>query len=86
MNISGVLVHADSKKIDQVKNRLIEMPGVEVHAVTENGRLVVTVEEDDEKMMADTVLNLHHCEGVLSAVMVYQYGNDNEDFEEEIEI
>jgi len=84
MNISGVLVHA--KQADEVKKRLMEIPGVEVHAVTENGRLIVTIEDDDEKVVADRALALHQCEGVISAAMIYQYGNNDEDFEEEISL
>ncbi len=84
MNISGILVQTMPEQSDEVKKRLMEMPGVEVHAVTENGRLVVTIEDDDEKMVADRALNLHQCEGVISAAMIYQYGNQDEDLEEEI--
>jgi len=82
MNISGVLVHAKPDQVDQVEKQLTAIPGVEVHTVTENGRLVVTVEQDFEKMIADTVLNIHNCEGVLSAAMVYQYGDDDTDEQE----
>jgi nitrate reductase NapD len=82
MNIAGVLVHAHPKQVAQVKKQLLEMPGVEVHVVTDDGRLIVTVEQDDDHRMADTMLNLHHCEGVLSAAMVYQYGDDDTDKQE----
>ncbi len=86
MNISGILVHANPEQVDEVKTRLMEMQGVKVHAVIEDGRLIVTVENEDEKVVADTVLKFHQCEGVISAAMVYQYGNEDEDFEEEISI
>jgi len=79
MNISGVLVHARPDQVDQVEKQLTAIPGVEVHTVTENGRLVVTVEQDNDKMIADTVLNIHNCQGVLSAAMVYQYGDDTDE-------
>lgn len=82
MNISGVLVHAKPEQIEQVKQLLQNIPGVEVHAVTENGRLITTVEQDSETTIADTVLNIPNYEGVISAAMVYQYGDDEneEDF------
>jgi nitrate reductase NapD len=86
MNISGVLVHANPEKIDEVKEELLKISGVEIHAATEEGRLVVTVEKDDFQQMVDTVVNFHHCEGVLSAVLIYQYSNDDENSEEEISI
>jgi nitrate reductase NapD len=86
MNISGVLVHVNPEKLDKVNEQLLAIPGVEIHATTDDGRLVVTVEDDDDKIVTDTVMNLHHHEGILSAVMVYQYSNDDENFEENVQI
>jgi len=86
MNISGVLVHANPKQVDEVETQLKNIAGVEIHAITEDGRFIVTVEEEDDNNMANTVLNLHRCQGVLSAVMVYQYSNDDENFDEVISI
>ena len=84
MNISGVLVHANPEKLDQVNEQLLAMPGVEIHAATDDGRLVVTIENDDDKVIVDTVMNLHQHDGIISAVMVYQYSNDDENFKENV--
>lgn len=73
MNIAGLIVHSHLRKIVHVKGRLEVMPGVEVHAVTENGRMVVTVEEDDDNRMADTIMQVHSVDGVLSATMIYHH-------------
>lgn len=86
MNISGVLVNAKPDKIGIVKEQFAEIIGVEIHAVTEDGRLVITIECDDDKTMADIVIKLNNCEGVLSAVMTYQYGNETENLDEEIPV
>lgn len=86
MNISGVLVNAKPDKIGIVKEQFAEITGVEIHAVTEDGRLVITIECDDDKTMADIVIKLNNCEGVLSAVMTYQYGNETENLDEEIPV
>lgn len=82
MNIAGVLVHANGKRIDEVRTRLISLPGVEVHAVTPEGKMVVTVEEDDEQMSGDTVMRIHDIEGVLSAALIYHHF-DNDVTEQE---
>jgi periplasmic nitrate reductase NapD len=79
MNISGVLVHAKLEQVDKVKEQLVEIPGVEVHATTDNGRLVVTIEHENDTMIGETVVNLHNIEGVLTAAMVYQYGDDEDE-------
>jgi nitrate reductase NapD len=76
MNISGVLVLARPSEAGAVKRKLAAMPGVEVHAVSEQGRLVVTVEEDGVNTMADTVAEMQYVPGVLSAVMIYHHYED----------
>ena len=43
MNISGVLVHVQPKRMDALSDELNAIEGVEVHAATD-GKLVVTVE------------------------------------------
>ena len=78
MNISGVLVHARPQQSEAVRNRLIQLDGVEVHAISEEGRIVVTVEQDDTHKMADTVMHLQDIEGVLSAAMIYHHYEDDE--------
>ena len=76
MNISGVIVHARPERVTDVEHALTAMTGVEVHAATDDGRLIVTVEDDDDRMLADTVMSLHNVPGVLSAAMVYHQFED----------
>ncbi|HXK29251.1 MAG TPA: chaperone NapD, partial [Candidatus Binatia bacterium] len=45
MNISSLLIHAQPQRAEHVRAQLEQLPGVEVHAVTEEGRLIVTVEK-----------------------------------------
>lgn len=76
MNISGVIVHARPERVADVQHSLTAMAGVEVHAATDDGRLIVTVEDDDDRVLADTVMSLHNVPGVLSAAMVYHQFED----------
>ena len=71
MNISGVIVHARPEQLVAVRGRLTDIAGVEVHAATDDGRLIVTVEEANDRQLADTVLSLQQVPGVLAASMVY---------------
>ena len=75
-SICGVLVHARTSLIDKVKSQLETISGVEVHTATDNGRLIVTVESEDRRFVADTISNLHKIDGVLSASMVYQFSDE----------
>ena len=79
MNISGVVVHSKPENVAGVQQQLTALPGVEVHAVGDDGRMVVTVEEASDRKMADTVNGLQHLEGVIAASMVYHHFEDLED-------
>lgn len=81
-NVCGVLVHAHNNQIEQVKKLLEQQDGVEVHAVTDNGRLVVTVEHDRRKTVGDRIMGFYEVPGVLSAAMIYQYSDNDLDVEQ----
>ena len=76
MNIAGVVIHARPEDINSVQDAILAMPGVEIHGMKEDGRFVVTVEDDGYKETSDTVLNLHQIRGVLSATLVYQHSEE----------
>lgn len=72
MYITGVLIHSRPGFTETVTRSLSALPGVEVHAVTD-GRIVVTVEGDDENTFADTYRGFSDMGGVLSTAMVYHH-------------
>ncbi len=75
-NLCGVLVHAQQNNRLDVQQHLQQQQGTEVHAVTEEGRLVVTMEDKSRKQLADRIMKLNQIEGVLSASMIFQYSDD----------
>lgn len=75
-NICGVVIHAAHNKKEQIVNTLTDTDGVEVHAASETGRLVVTVESEDNFYVADTISSFKDIEGVLTASMIYQCSDD----------
>ncbi|HET9699882.1 MAG TPA: chaperone NapD [Burkholderiales bacterium] len=79
INISGVLVHARPESAEAVRARLMQLPGVEVHAVSPDGRLVVTVENADDREMADTFERVQALPDVLSASLIYHHSEDTQD-------
>jgi len=76
MNISGVLVHAYPEKAAAVTRRLESMEGFEVHASTDEGKIVVTIEKADDHSISDAMLELQDMPGVLNASMVYHQFED----------
>ena len=74
INVCGVLLHAAPGRAEDIRCVLEHMPGVEVHAVTEDHRRVVVCEQvPDGPSMADTVTGLDKVDGVLNVSLVYQH-------------
>jgi nitrate reductase NapD len=75
MNISGVIVRARPEQLADVKSSLASLAGVEIHEETEQGKLVVTLESESQRAMADQLFAVQDTRGVLSASLVYQYND-----------
>lgn len=73
MNISGIIVKARPQDTSALVGRLTDLPGVDVHAKMDDGRIVITVEDTPESAPAQTLMSLQNLPGVLSAAMVYNY-------------
>lgn len=70
-NVCGVMVLSTPEKVHNVSVTLADMEGVEVHAATDEGRIVVTVEAEHSKNCADTFSSFNHIQGVVSTALVY---------------
>ncbi|MBN8437605.1 MAG: chaperone NapD [Candidatus Accumulibacter sp.] len=71
MNISSVLVYTRPQDLQLVREQLSALAGVEVHAASENGRLIVIIEADSVQAVADIFAQINQHPGVLAASMVY---------------
>lgn len=77
MNISSVVIRCRPETLPGLRHALAALPGVEVHGEHADGRLVVTLEDCDVCSAADSYVALHTLPGVLSATLVFQYGDDD---------
>lgn len=77
MNISGVVVRTHPNRIEAVKSQLIALPGVEIHAASEDGRMVVTIENDAASMI-ETMNSFHDIKGVVSTSLIYHHFDEFE--------
>jgi len=73
MSISGLVIHANPTKVAGVTEQLNALPGVEVHAANDDGRLVVTVDLPDDQASADTLYKIKDIEGIADTALVYNY-------------
>ena len=76
MNICGCLVHVAASSLPQSRQQMEATEGVEVHAQTEDGRLVVVVEDTEEARASDIIMGLHQIPGVLSLTLNYHHFED----------
>jgi nitrate reductase NapD len=76
-NICGVLVHARPDIREAVKVALEELPGTEVHTMTDEGKMVVVVEDAGGQWASEIITRFYEIEGVLSVSLVYHHF-DNE--------
>ncbi|MDP1606851.1 MAG: chaperone NapD [Rhodocyclaceae bacterium] len=71
MNISSVIVIPHPDHIESVQSLLREIEGVEVHAVSPEGKIIVTLEVEGDRATAEIYNLIGHLDGVLSASMVF---------------
>ncbi len=76
MNISGVLVKAYPENLVSIEKVLASMDGVEVHGNNDDGRIVITVEQENANKVSDTLVQIQDVPGVLSAAMIYHQFDD----------
>ena len=73
MNICGCLVHVLRDALREARAQMEALDGVEVHAETEDGRLVVVVEDTDTAFASDIIMSLHQIRGVVSLTINYHH-------------
>lgn len=77
VNISSVVVGTQPAALPAVRKELEKLAGVEVHAAAEDGRMIVTIESDNDQATVQTFEAIRQLPGVLSAAMVYhQFESD----------
>ena len=81
MNISSAVVHAKPGTAEVVRAMLTAMAGVEIHAVSDEGKLIVTIEADGDRATADTYESIGQMDNVMSIAMVYHQTESDPDKE-----
>ena len=71
MNISSLIVDARPEAVVVVQHTLDTWPGVQVHAASAEGKLIVTLETDSDDQTTGTFARINALQGVMSVSMVY---------------
>lgn len=70
-HVTSLVVHAAPNTLQQVEANIHALVGCDIHAVTPEGKLVVTLEGDSQKAILDNVEAINALSGVLSASLIY---------------
>jgi nitrate reductase NapD len=71
MNVSSVIVNARVGHSLAVQEALQQQAGIEIHAASPEGKLIVTIETESDRDTIAAYERIGQTEGVLSAAMVY---------------
>jgi len=81
MNISSVIVIPQPERATEVAGALGRMDGVEVAAVSPQGKIIATIEADGDRETVETYEAIAALDRVLSVAMVYHQKEDEPDAE-----
>jgi nitrate reductase NapD len=71
VNISSAVVSAFPRCAEEVRQTLSALPGVEVHAVSAEGSIVITLECSGDQEATAAFETVRQTTGVLSAALVF---------------
>lgn len=77
MSISGLVIHTQPEAAPQVGAQLAEQAGVEVHGTSDDGRIVVTVDQPDDGAAVETIEGFRNIQNVLSVSLVYSHFDED---------
>ena len=84
LHIAGIVVHVFPESVQQVAASIAGFPGVEIHAASRDGKLVVTLEAPSAREIAARIEHIQRLDAVLSASLVYQHNEALEAMMEEV--
>lgn len=85
MGICSMVVHTKPENIQSVCQALEAMEGVEVHAQSKEGKLVVCIDHPEPKVCSRSMMEMHNVPGVINASLIYEYFEEPE-FEKSEEV
>ncbi|MEG3640582.1 chaperone NapD [Magnetococcus sp. PR-3] len=78
MHLMSAVVQVRPDQRVEISDQIVSIPGVEIHVDGGDGRLVVTLESDRFRSLADNMEQIRDLTGVLDATPVYQYSDPTE--------
>ncbi|CAB1370619.1 chaperone NapD [Denitratisoma oestradiolicum] len=81
MNISSAILHALPGDLASLQQQLRELPGVEIHATADKGKLIISIETPGDLETTSIFEAIGKLPQVLSASLVYHQTESDPDKE-----
>lgn len=85
LHIASMVVHATPRRVADVRQALLAIPGVEIHGASDTGKLVVTLEAPSTNDIMAQISEIQRLDGVLASALVYQHSDTLTAMNEEID-
>ena len=72
MSVASLVLRIRPETRPAAEAALLAYPGVECHGMSEDGRLVVTVEDTPQSAMSDTLIAIQRIPEVLAATLAFE--------------
>ena len=73
MNLASLVLRIQPERRVAAEVALTALPGVECHAMSDDGKLIVTVEETPQSSVAETLIAVHGVPEVLAVTLAYEH-------------
>lgn len=73
MNLASLVVRAQPAKMAVLRDALLAIPGTEIHAETEDGRMIVTLEDTPEQPVSAALTRVQQLEPVICVTLAYEH-------------
>ncbi|MCQ1057109.1 chaperone NapD [Photobacterium sp. DNB23_23_1] len=71
VHISSLVVHVKPEYLTSVKEQIVAMPNAEIYGDSEEGKIIVVLETENQGYVTDTIDKINNLEHVLTTFLVY---------------
>lgn len=71
VHISSLVVHVVPQHLDEIKEKIDQVPGAEVYGESEDGKLVVVMETQNQGYITESIDKINNFEHVLNTALIY---------------
>lgn len=76
LNVVGIVIQTAPGKTEAVRACLATMPGVDVHALGEDGRIIATAIDTGDSLAIDQMAAMNRTPGIVSTMLAYHQIDD----------